>query len=177
MAGPGQGVAGTVRAVRGWAIAAGVLLIIGGLVALAAPFMAALFATLWVAWGLIFGGVAEVISAYSGSDNRLWKVLLGVLYLAVGVYMLVHPAAGLAALAFWLGWLFLLQGILSIIGSLSLRPLAGWGWWLFDGIITLLLAFLILFHWPGDSVMIISILVGISLIISGANRLALAAAV
>jgi len=177
MAGPGQGVAGTVRAVRGWAIAAGVLLIIGGLVALAAPFVAALFVTLWVAWGLMFGGIAEMVSAYSASDNRAWKVLLGLLYLAVGIYMVVHPAAGLAALAFMLAWLFLIQGILSIIGSMSLRPLAGWGWWLFDGIITLVLAFLIFSGWPHDSVTIISILVGIDLIISGANRLALAAAV
>jgi uncharacterized membrane protein HdeD (DUF308 family) len=175
MAGPGEA-AGTVRTTRGWAIAAGVLLIIGGILALGAPFIAALFAALWVAWGLVFGGIAELVSAYSASENRLWKVVLGLLYLAVGVYMLVRPGAGLVALALTLAWLFLIQGVISIFGALQLRPLAGWGWWLFDGIITLLLAFLIFSGWPGDSVQILAILVGVSLIVSGVNRLALAAA-
>jgi uncharacterized membrane protein HdeD (DUF308 family) len=176
MAGPGEGVAGTVRGIRGWAIAAGVLLIIGGIAALAAPFVAALFAALWVAWGLVFGGIGELISAWSASENRLWKALLGLLYLAVGIYMLIHPGEGLLALALTLAWLFLIQGVISIFGSLQLRPLAGWGWWLFDGIITLILAFLIFSGWPGDSAQIIAILVGVSLIISGVNRLALGAA-
>src|SRR4029450_4655284 len=100
-----------------------------------------------------------------------------------------------------LAWLFLIQGVISIFGALQLRPLAGWGWGLFDGIITLILAFLIFSGWPGgavrsradasvhvilaflifsawpgDSVQILAILVGVSLIVSGANRLALAAA-
>jgi uncharacterized membrane protein HdeD (DUF308 family) len=177
MAGPGEATAGTVRKVRGWAIAAGVLLIIGGILALGAPFIAALFAALWVAWGLVFGGIAELVSAFSTSENRVWKVLLGLLYLAVGLYMLVQPGVGLVALALTLAWLFLVQGVISIFGSLQLRPLPGWGWWLFDGIITLLLAFLIFSGWPHDSVQILAIIVGVSMIISGVNRLVLAAAI
>jgi uncharacterized membrane protein HdeD (DUF308 family) len=167
-------VAGTGRTSRGWAIAAGVLLIIVGLEALAAPYIAALFATLLVAWGLVFGGVAELISAYGASENRMWKVLMGLLYLVVGLYILVNPGPGLVALALVLAWLFLVQGAMSVFGAFQLRPLPGWGWWLFDGVVTLLLAFLIFSGWPGGSVRIIALLVGISLIISGANRLALA---
>jgi len=74
-----------------------------------------------------------------------------------------------------LAWLFLLQGVISIFGALQLRPLPGWGWWLFDGIVTLLLALLIFSGWPGNSVRIIAIIVGISLLISGVNRLVFAA--
>ena len=176
MAVPGEAAAGTVRTTRGWAIAAGVLLIIGGTLALGAPFLAALFAALWVAWGLVFGGIAELVSAFSSAENRLWKVLLGLLYLVVGVYMLIWPGEGLVALALTLAWLFLIQGVISIFGALQLRPLPGWGWWLFDGVITIFLAFLIFSGWPHDSVFILAILVGVSMIVSGANRLALAAA-
>jgi uncharacterized membrane protein HdeD (DUF308 family) len=168
----GQAVAGTARTSRGWAIAAGVLLIIVGIEALAAPYLAALVAALWVAWGFVFGGIAELVSAYSSSEGRLWKALLGVLYLAVGLYMLLNPGVGLVALALILAWVFLIKGVISIFGAFQLRPLPGWGWWLADGIVTLLLAFLIFSGWPQDSVRIIALLVGISLIISGANRLA-----
>jgi uncharacterized membrane protein HdeD (DUF308 family) len=173
MAGPGEVAGGVVRKARGWAIAAGVLLIIGGIVALEAPYLAALVAALWVGWGLVFGGVAELISAFSGSENRIWKILLAVLYLAVGLYLLVHPRVGLVAISLTLAWLFLIQGTLSIFGALQLRPVRGWGWWLFDGIVTVLLGFLIFSRWPGDSAQIIAILVGISMILSGVNRLVL----
>lgn len=172
MAGSGQAaVAGAGRS-RWWAIAAGVLLIIVGIEALAAPYLAALVATLWVAWGFVFGGVAELISAFSSGENRLWKVLLGVLYGAAGLYMLMNPGSGLAALALLLAWVFLIKGVISIFGALQLRPVTGWGWWLFDGIVTLILAFLIFSGWPQDSVRIIALLVGISLILSGVNRVA-----
>jgi uncharacterized membrane protein HdeD (DUF308 family) len=162
----------TGRTSWGWSIAAGVLLILVGIEALAAPYFAALVAAFWVAWGLVFGGVAELISAYSSSENRLWKALLGLLYLFAGIYILIHPGSGLLALALMLAWVFLVQGVISIFGALQLRPLQGWGWWLVDGVITLLLAFLIFSGWPQDSVRIIALLVGIALIISGANRLA-----
>jgi uncharacterized membrane protein HdeD (DUF308 family) len=174
MAGAGEAVAGTAPTNRWWSIAAGVLLIFVGLEALASPYLAGLFATLWVAWGLVFGGVAELVSAFGSAENRLWKVLIGLLYAVVGVYILFNPGSGLVALALMLAWLFLVQGVFSIFGSLQLRPLPGWGWWLFDGIVTLLLAFLIFSGWPGDSVRIIALLVGISLIISVVNRLAAA---
>ena len=157
---------------RGWSIAAGVLLIIVGIEALASPYFAALVAAFWVAWGLVFGGVAELISAFSSSENRLWKTLLGLLYLFAGIYILIHPGSGLLALALMLAWVFLIQGVISILGALQLRPVPGWGWWLVDGVITLLLAFLIFSGWPQNSVRIIALLVGIALIISGANRLA-----
>ena len=173
MANPG----GTVAAAaprRGWAILAGVLLIFVGMEALAAPYIAALFATLWVAWGLVFGGVAELISAYSAHDNRLWKVLIGALYALTGMYMLINPGSGLLAVALMLAWMFLVKGAFTLFGAFQLRPLPGWGWWLFDGIVTLLLSFLIFSGWPQDSVRIVALLVGISLIISGVNRLALA---
>jgi uncharacterized membrane protein HdeD (DUF308 family) len=158
---------------RGWAIAAGVLLIFVGMEALASPYLAAFVVTLWVGWGLVLGGAAEWVSAFGASENRVWKVLLGVLYIGAGFYMLAHPGAGLVALTFMLAWLFFTQGIISIVGSIRLRPLPGSGWWLFDGVVTLLLGFLILSRWPGNSVRIIALLVGIKLIVSGVNRLAL----
>src|SRR5438876_1096439 len=44
------------------------------------------------------------------------------------------------------------------------------GWVLFDGIITLILGFLIWAHWPSSSVWVIGTLIGVSLIFSGISR-------
>ncbi len=164
------------RGSRGWAIAAGVLLIIVGLEALASPYLAALFAALWIAWGLVFGGVAELIAAFSAGENRLWKGIRGLLYLFVGTYVLRSPGSGLVALALVFAWMLLVQGAISVVGAIQLRPRRGWGWWLFDGLVSLGLAFIIFSGWPKDSVRIIALLVGINLIVSGVNRVALASA-
>jgi uncharacterized membrane protein HdeD (DUF308 family) len=164
------------RGSRIWGIVAGVLLIIVGIEALAAPYLAALVAALWVAWGLVFGGVAELIAAFTSAENRLWKGLRALLYLYVGTYVLRSPGSGLAALALVFAWMLLIQGGISIAGAVQLRPQRGWGWWLFDGVAALLMSFIIFSGWPKDSVRIIALLVGINLIIAGINRLALATA-
>jgi uncharacterized membrane protein HdeD (DUF308 family) len=151
-----------------------VLLILVGFEALAAPYLAALFATIWIGWGMVFGGLAEFISAWGADDNRVWKILIGVAYTALGIYILLNPAAGLTAIAFALAWMLLVQGTFSVIAAFQHRPLRGWGWWLANGVITLLLGLVIFSGWPQDSVRIVALLVGISLIFSGVNRLALA---
>lgn len=74
-----------------------------------------------------------------------------------------------------LAWLLLIQGAISVMGAIQLRPQRGWGWWLFDGLVALLLASIIFSGWPKDSVRVIALLVGINLIVSGVNRLASAA--
>ena len=54
-----------------------------------------------------------------------------------------------------------------------LRPLAGSGWVLFDGIVTLVLAVIIWTGWPARSAWVIGTLVGISMFFSGVTRLML----
>jgi uncharacterized membrane protein HdeD (DUF308 family) len=164
------------RGSRWWSIVSGVLLILVGFEALAAPYLAALFAALWVGWGLVFGGFAELIAAFGSSENRLWKGLRGLLYLYVGTYVIRSPGSGLVALALVFAWMLLFQGAITIVGAIQLRPRPGWGWWLFDGLVALGLAFLIFSGWPKDSVRIIALLVGINLIVSGVNRVATATA-
>jgi uncharacterized membrane protein HdeD (DUF308 family) len=51
-----------------------------------------------------------------------------------------------------------------------LRRHAGTSWFLIDGIVSLLLAALIFFHWPSSSGWALGTLVGISLLFSGIAR-------
>jgi len=48
----------------------------------------------------------------------------------------------------------------------------GSGWLLFDGIVTLLLAFMILGTWPSSKIWAIGTLVGVSMLFSGISRCA-----
>jgi len=57
------------------------------------------------------------------------------------------------------------------------RPRRGWGWILFDGALSIVLAILIAAGWPSSSITIIGLLAGFSLISAGMWRIMLARAV
>lgn len=57
------------------------------------------------------------------------------------------------------------------------RSAPAWGWLMFDGIVTLVLAALIWNTWPGSTSWVVGTLVGISMLCSGVSRLMLSAAV
>jgi uncharacterized membrane protein HdeD (DUF308 family) len=169
-----------VRRSAGWTMAAGVLLIIAGIVALAAPFIAAITLTIFVGWAMIFGGVAQAIYAFTnkeGTGHILFKLLLAVLYVVTGGYILYNPIPGIAALALLLGSVLLAEAVLLGILALQIRPRAGWGMWLFDAIVTLVLAIFILVNWPGNSFSILAAFIGVSMIFSGVSRLILSGTV
>jgi uncharacterized membrane protein HdeD (DUF308 family) len=169
-------VAQDVRRSAGWTIAAGVLLIIAGIVALSAPFIAALTLTIFVGWAMIFGGVAQAIYAFTTKDSAghiVLKLLLAVLYVVAGGYILYNPVPGVAALALLLGWMLVIEAVLLAILAFQVRPRHGWGLWLFDAIVTLALGIFILVNWPGNSFVILAAFVGVSMIFSGVSRLIL----
>ncbi|MFY9674981.1 MAG: DUF308 domain-containing protein, partial [Terriglobales bacterium] len=63
--------------------------------------------------------------------------------------------------------------ILNVALFFKVREVQGSSWFLFDGIITLLLGLLIYVQWPSSSAWAIGTLVGISMIISGITRVML----
>ena len=74
----------------------------------------------------------------------LW-LIVGVLLIAVGVYFIASPGATIASLSLLIGISILISGIVDIIiYAISREVIAGAGWLLADGIITVLLAALLL---------------------------------
>ena len=162
----------------GWSIALSVLMIVAGIVAIFSPMAAGIAVNVLIAWLLVFsGGVHLVFSWFTRtSGGVLWELLVGILYAFIGVYLLVHPLAGLMSLTIALAVYLLLEAILEFVLGFKLRPLPGSGWLLFDGIVTLILAVMIWRTWPSSTAWVIGTLVGISMLFSGTSRLMLSLA-
>jgi len=124
-------------------------------------------------------GVVHLILAFQvhRAGSLIWKLLVALAYLFIGIYLLMHPVLGVASLTLVLASLFLIEGILDIVLFFQMRSMRGSGWVLTDGIITLLLGLLIYLQWPSSSVWAIGTLVGVSMIISGVTRVMLSLAV
>jgi uncharacterized membrane protein HdeD (DUF308 family) len=157
----------------------GVLLIILGMLAVGSPFLAAVAVNAVIAWLIVFAGVVHLIVAFHTREagSLIWRLLVGLAYIAFGGYLIARPALGVVSLTLILASLFLIEGILDIVLFFKVRSAQGSSWLLIDGIITLLLGLMIYAQWPSSSAWAIGTLVGISMIISGVSRVMLSLAV
>lgn len=153
--------------------AMGVLLLVLGILAIILPLFAGIAITALIGWLLLFAGAAHLIYGWAarGAGAVLWQVVMGIIYLLVGLYFILHPARGLVTLTFLLAAYFVIEGILELIAYFRVRRGHHAGWMLWNGIITLVLGLLIWSHWPFSSVWALGTIVGISLILSGIARL------
>jgi len=157
----------------------GVLLIVAGFVAIGSPYIAAVAVNVLLSWLLVMAGVFHLFLAFHafGAGSMLWKLLVGLAYIGFGIYLVLHPAIGVASLTLVLSSLFLIEGVLDIILYTRIRALRGSVWVLLDGIITLLLGLMIYTQWPSSSQWAIGTLVGASMLVSGMTRVFMSMAV
>ncbi len=162
-----------------WSILWGVLLIVLGMLAVGMPFLASVAASVVIAWLIVLAGVVHVVLAFQAhrAGSVLWKLLVGVAYLFLGGYLIVHPVLAVASLTLVLAVLFAVEGIFDFILFSQMRSVRGSSWVLVDGVISLALGILIYAHWPSSSMWVLGTLVGISLIVSGVARIMLSLAV
>lgn len=161
-----------------WVMILGIVMIIAGVLAVFAPAPAALAASLFFAAMFIVGGAAEIAHAIATRthDGFAWKLLSGIAMVVLGVLFAVFPVAGIASLALLVGALLLANGVFSVMLAVRIRPKQGWGWILFDGVLSIVLAAMIAIGWPTTSIPIIGLLTGFVLISGGVWRIMLARA-
>ena len=152
-----------------WVIAFGVALILIGTLAILAPLATGIAIETVVGVLFILGGIAELVYAIRAAafGGAMLAAVSGLLSLVCGVLMVLHPIMGLAFLTLLLAGYFVADGIARIVLASQMRALPGWGWMLFDGIVTIALAVVIFSQWPISGNWAIGILVGINLLLTG----------
>lgn len=161
------------RGVTVWGIAT----IILGVLAVMSPYYAGEIVAIMVAILLIAAGLARLFYAFKAESfgKGVLTFLFGGLSILAGVIMLARPVLGMLSLTVVLIVYFLVDGISQIIGSFRLRPVKGWGWLLFSGILSVVLAILLWQQWPVSGVWAIGVLVGVHLIFAGWSMIAVGA--
>jgi uncharacterized membrane protein HdeD (DUF308 family) len=156
-----------------WSIVVSLLVILAGILAIGLPLAAGIAVNIVVAWLLLFSGVMHLVFAWHlrRIGGVIWQLLLGALYIGVGVYLFAHPLAGLLTLTLALAIYLFVEGILELILAFQEYARRARGWLVLDGIVTLILGLMIWRTWPASTEWAIGTLVGISMIFSGVARL------
>jgi uncharacterized membrane protein HdeD (DUF308 family) len=168
-----QSVAGALKHAAGLSVGFAVLMIAVGLLSIALPQLTGMGVAILVAWITIFGGVAHLAYAFAAESagTVLWRLLIGVVYIVGGIYLAANPGLSLVSLTLVLAGIFFAEGLIRIVFFFQTRPLPGATWILTDGVLTVLLGFLIVRGWPASSTWAIGTIVGINLCVSGVSRL------
>lgn len=166
-----QEMLGTIKTHAGVGIAVGVFIAIAGILALVAPLAAGLSVAIAVGILLVISGVSRLFLAFKmGSfGHGLLMFVIGVLSALAGGYMVFRPGMALATITLVLAAYFIVDGVFEIIWAFRLRPIKGWGWTLFSGIVALILGVMIWRQFPVSGVWAVGTLAGIHLIFGGTS--------
>ncbi len=153
----------------GLSLVLGILMIVLGLLAIARPLFAGIATNFYLGWVIVLGGVAQLIYAIQTreSGQLIWKLLIGVFYVAAGLLLLIYPLEGLLSLTLVVGVGILGSGLTQIFSAFLSRPESGWGWILARGILVTVVGIWVLVDWPGNTPWLVGTLVGINLISDG----------
>ena len=152
---------------------AGGLLAVIGLAGIFLPQVMSLTISLLIGWVLTLAGAVTGYQVWHNFSHNWQNWLKPLLLLMAGLLVIFNPTAGAAALGLLLAAMLLLDSYANFTLAFTLKPLAGWGWMLFNGAVTLLLSVLIIAGWPSSSLIVIGVIVGASLFFDGLTLLML----
>ena len=147
----------------------GVLTVIFGVMAIAAPMITGITVAVFVGFLLLFTGIMRIVYAFKSGQwgSGIWGTILGLLGAVAGLLLIFRPMVGLLTLTLLLAIYFFVDGISEIIAAFKIKPDQGWGWVLFNGVIALLLGIMIWRQWPMSGAWAVGVLVGVHILITG----------
>ena len=166
---PATGLLDGIKKNAGLTVVCGVILIVAGLLAIMSPLVAGLSLTIMVGAMLAVSGIGQCFLAFRAGafGQGLMVLIIGVLMAFAGLYMMTQPLSGLASITLILVAYLVATGLFEIIAALQIRPAQGWGWELFNGIVTLLLGVMLWRQFPLSGAWAVGVLFGIKMIFSG----------
>ena len=157
---------------------ASLLFIFTGIGAIVVPFAAGiglsvLFGVLVVLAGFAYGTLAFHVR---GTSAFLFRLIVGVSFIAIGLYLCIHPRLGLLFLTLVLALTFFVEGVGEFAAFLSIKSDPRSFWLLLNALISLLIALLIWRQLPSSASWAVGTMVGLKLVFSGITPLRLASA-
>lgn len=164
---------------RGLFIFEGIVLLVLGTLALLAPFIATLAATVFFGVLLLVSGVTGLIATLRSvrtAPGYGWSLLSALAGIVAGIVLLVWPLPGAFSLTAVLIAFLFVEGVISIMYALEHRKaLSGrWGWMLASGIADVVLGLILVLGLPGSAQWALGVILGINMIFGGWALIAMA---
>jgi uncharacterized membrane protein HdeD (DUF308 family) len=152
-------------------LVSGVLTIVLGVMVLVWPGPSILVASTMFGVYLLMSGLAELFLAFTlprSAATRVMLFLTGALSLVMAILSFRHFGDGYAVLllSLWIGTGFVILGVSENAVALSERELPGRGWYVVLGLMSVIAGGIMLV-WPFDSILVLTLVSGVSLVVIG----------
>ncbi len=162
----------------GWFLVLGIVLLIGGMILIAAPLASSIAVTLLIAAVLFVGGLVQIYQAFKarGTSGFLWSLVIGIIAVIGGIVIYANPLAGTFALTLVIAAVFIAQGVSQLLLAFKVRPREGWFWVAIAGAVSVVAGIMIWFDLPFSAAWALGLIAGISVMFNGWSYIALALA-
>jgi uncharacterized membrane protein HdeD (DUF308 family) len=157
-------------------LVSGVLTLVLGVMVLAWPGPTILVTSTIFGVYLLVSGFAELFLAFTLPRSAATRVLLfltGALSFVMAILSFRHfgDAYAVLLLSMWIGVSFIFVGVSENVVAINERDLPGRGWYVVLGIITVIAGGIVLV-WPFDSILVLALVCGASLVILAVVQMA-----
>ena len=116
---------------------------------------------------MIVSGVFQIARALDGREHqRVWRGISGILFILVGLALIRHLDLTVALIGLFVGFTWVIQGVVSLVEAFSGRRRGETGWALFFGVLSLV-AGIVVVSAPIGSIAALTIFMGAWLIVLG----------
>lgn len=138
-----------------------------GVLGIVLPNVITLTLSIFIAALFIISGLAIAYLSWNSYSGNGLTWLKPFILIMLGLLLMFYPIAGAAAFGFLLIIFFLMQGFAGISFAFAIRPMSGWLWTLFSGLLSLVLAIVFIVGWPFNAMTLVGLFIGISLLFEG----------
>lgn len=161
-----------------WWMIAGVLSLVGGVVALANPLAATLTAELLSGWTFILVGILILISAVSdqGWGARVGTLILGVVVLLFGISLVANPLAGVLSLTVFAAVMLFVVGLCRLMLAFA-TDISQLRWaMIVSGLLSIGLSIMVFSNFPQSAAILLGVFLAVELLSNGVSLIILALA-
>ncbi len=161
-----RGIAGSLIG-WGWIMAYAVLLFVVAFLAISKPVVTGLAVGIMIGIYISIYGVMSLVAGFHSMSHRArWvEVLLGLLALAMGLYIVFHPIAGALSFVWMIGFWLLISGVVEVV--MAFKSAVDRGWRLALGILDVVLGLILITSNPVTGIGFIATMVAISFFARG----------
>ena len=148
----------------------GFVVMLLGITAVILPYVSTLAVEILLGWLFFIAGVVRLFALISTQrmPGRYWALAAAVASAGLGLVLVYQPLVGVITLTMVLIALFIVEGAAAIFAAMDTRHhVDNWGWSLFHGVVSLVLAGLIWAGWPASAAWAIGLLAGCNMFFSG----------
>jgi len=148
-------------------IISGIIMAIAGILAITNPVAGSLAFVIFLGALFLASGLVQAWITFKAHQKSLGAWFKVLMLIITGILLLIWPGSGIAAVAILFAAYFFIDAFASFQMGLDLKPLKGWWMPIVNGVLSFILAIIMIIGWPFSAPFTVGIIVGISFLMDG----------